>query len=1061
MDNHRMITYSVPLEHDGEIYGVLGTEISLSYLENTYFTVRELDKNQNAGYALAIGCGDGTSYRGITGKGALYDAVSRSGGTFTLEASSEEGLLRVSGATVGSQHIFAVTAPMELYARQVPYDNAKWVLCGFVTEESVFGLSSRLYRNILTVILVCSALAAGLMLAVSARITRLVYRLMDSVRGGLDGLRAFQPSGVSEVDELHDVVQTLTENEIRTEHQLSEEKERYRMAVESSSDIFFTYREDEQTVEIVNSRFSDGVWKLDYCLDGLLPQLMSAEDTARVAGLVAESDGSVYAQVRIRMPGENSEKWFEINGKVVPDSQDGYRRVVGFLRDIDEQKQRELEQERRQMRDPVTGFYQYKPGVEAMTAARRRCPEGLLLMTDFCDFRDILQNYGLSFGDILLQEFSEMMVQELRAVLPERPVLIRAGGDQLMVWIARGSREGCLGILDRLHVRYAALVRSEALELRFRAGIAEGREGLDTQELIRRVRVAASDAEIRKKPLSFWETVEQPMPEPQILCEIVSQGYLLQMGLGSLMMNLFDRSASIEAALDLLAVELQKRFALKKLVLTSFREEYQASSVEYRWPAPAGVRPETVVHCTQTGAELLEQAAVLHALQPLEEVLPVIALPDAEGETGVVLHMTDNGRYTGTIFLLGVSEGVMQNTADANLLWEIGTIVQSRINLAHHDQSAQAKSDFMARMSHEIRTPMNGIIGMTEIALKDGQSEQRRIDCLKKVQSSSHYLLGLLNDILDMSKIESGKMTLVETDFDMQQLLDELHPVLDARFEEKQQRFLTDIRLQNKGFRSDALRITQVLINLLGNAVKYSPDGSEVTLTVAETPVSAEVSEVYFAVRDHGIGVSEADRVRIFQSFEQAGSIAARQQGTGLGLAISDRLIRMMGSSIQLESEVGKGSLFYFTLRLHPAQVQSGQMQLPAAKRDFGGVRVLVAEDNELNMEILCSFLTELGCVPDRAFNGEEAAEKFRASKEGEYRLIFMDVMMPVMNGLEAAHRIRTMGRGDSASVPIVAVSANAFDDDIRRSLASGMNAHLSKPVEQKKLAALLERFLK
>ena len=440
--------------------------------------------------------------------------------------------------------------------------------------------------------------------------------------------------------------------------------------------------------------------------------------------------------------------------------------------------------------------------------------------------------------------------------------------------------------------------------------------------------------------------------------------------------------------------------------------------------------------------------------------VPLLRETDGPAD-GLVFSMSDNGRYSGSIFFAGVREDLLADKDDSNLLWEIGTIIQNRINLEHHDQSAQAKSEFLARMSHEIRTPMNGIIGMTEIALKKGQSESTRLDCLRKVRSSSDYLLSLLNDILDMSKIESGKMALVEADFSMDRLLEELHPVLDAKFLEKNQHYRKDVCLQHHWFRGDVLRISQVLINLLGNASKYSGAGTEILLQVRETVDSDGASALFFAVQDHGVGVSPEDRQRIFRSFEQLDNMPIRQQGTGLGLAISSRLIHMMGSDIQLESTVGKGSIFSFTLHLKPAHAQDAPADGETAELRFDGVRVLVAEDNALNMEILRVLLEDLGCRVDGAVNGREAVEKFLASPEGQYAIIFMDVMMPEMNGLEAAHKIRTTPERRDRDLPIVAVSANAFDEDIQRSLSSGMNAHLSKPIEVKKLKELMGQLLK
>ena len=356
---------------------------------------------------------------------------------------------------------------------------------------------------------------------------------------------------------------------------------------------------------------------------------------------------------------------------------------------------------------------------------------------------------------------------------------------------------------------------------------------------------------------------------------------------------------------------------------------------------------------------------------------------------------------------------------------------------------------------------MNGIIGMTEIALKEGQTEEVRLDCLKKVKGSSKYLLGLLNDVLDMSKIESGKMKLVKDDFQLDKMIGELYPLLEAKFEEKSQKYHQEIHLVNQWFYGDALRLSQVLVNLLSNAVKYSGDHTEITLTVEETRLSDGLSKLQFAVKDHGIGVSEEDRQRIFRSFEQVDRSAVGQQGTGLGLAISNRLVHMMGGIIELESQIGEGSTFRFSITLKPVSAHHVKEEVSRVERDFTGVRVLVTEDNPLNREILQYILEDMGMSVENACDGKEAVDKFTASEKGYYDLIIMDIMMPVMNGLEAAHAIRTTDHPDHKKIPIIAISANAFDEDIRRSLASGMNAHLSKPIEVDKLRETLGKLLK
>lgn len=1063
MDNHQMITYSVPLVLDGEVYGVLGTEISVSYLVNTYFSVRDLDWDGNAGYAIAIRQDDGT-YRGVIGLGTLYNAVSRQSSTFSLQPTELAGLCRSAGTTVGKQKVYAITTDLGLYSRNVPYEDTDWVLCGFVSESSVFGLGEHLYQTVLATTLLCAAVGLVVMVLVVRYATRPVYRLMDSVRGGMAGLKRFQQSQIREVDELHDVVESLTESELFTESQLKEEKERYRIAVESSSDIFFTYREDENTIEVTNSKCWDGVWSVDRVLRELVQPNFSQADQNRIVSLLHSTQDSCCLPLCMHRPGDGEEgHWLEVNGKSV--SQNDHRRVVGYIRDIHAAKVQELKQQEQQIRDPVTAFYRRDPGVEKVKANREYRPVGSLILLDICRFTRITQDCGLIFGDVILGEFSGMLKEACRE-RERSAVLIRAGADEFLAWLPDHGAQACRDLLLELQLRFARLIQASAMELRFRAGVAVGSDDQSTHELLRRACVAVEEAERRGLSILDWAEAENKNGPEKTFGEVVSLGYAGQMGLASLAMNLFDRCSSVTASLDLLCCRIRRQLPLEDLVITSFQEEYLSASVEYRWKLSRGVSGvKSVIHLDAADYQAAVQRVGGQSLQPLGNSCQDSPLAELlgvdKGTDGIVFSMSDHGRFSGRIFFVGLDAGMLEDKNQQSLIWELGSIIQNRINQTRHDQSAQAKSDFLARMSHEIRTPMNGIIGMTEIALRSGQTEESRVDCLKKVRSSSNYLLGLLNDILDMSKIESGKMKLVPADFDLDQLLEDLHPVLDAKFVEKHQTYVTHIQLQHRWFTGDALRITQVLINLLSNATKYSGPDTAITLTVTETAHPSGQAQLSFAVADQGVGISEKDRSRIFQSFEQLENRPAGQQGTGLGLAISSRLVHMMGSKIDLDSQVGRGSTFRFTLRLPTAQARQTAAEDHTAHTARTGARVLAVEDNRLNMEILRYFLTEQGCQVDEAYNGQEAVDKFQASPEGYYQVIFMDVMMPVMNGLEATHKIRTLGRRDSAAVPIIAVSANAFDEDIKRSLASGMTAHLSKPVEPDKLAEMLDRVLR
>ena len=1060
VDNHEMITYSVPLEYDGVVYGILGTEVSTSYLANSYFVVQDLDRNMKAGYSLAIDQGDGT-YRAIAGTGALFDAVRRSNGAFELNATDHDGFFRVADSSVGNTGIFAVTSPLKLYSGNVPYSDTNWVLVGFVSESSVYDLGDTAYRGIFSTIVACFLVGMAIMILVVRRATAPVGRLMKSVRGGIEGLRSFKPSRVREIDELHSAMQSATEAEIERTNQLREEKERYRIAIESSSDVFFTYREDERTIEIVNSKHHDGVWSFARCDEEIVKRYFSAADRERLLSFFARGSEKLVVEMPMRAYGGET-RWLCIHTNLLADKSAGYRYIVGYIRDITERKQQEAELDRERSLDPLTMFLRLDAGVEAIDSARETCSNGVLVLVDVLAFSDIVRDFGITFGDVLLEDLSTFASKVAEDVPCSCVVKVRSSADSVLMWFGGAQTDDALAAVESLRKDFSAIVRESVLKLRFTAGVAVSSGNESTDALIKQAQAALSDSLADDRSISVRQGTDRLSGDPIAFSPVVSMGYVRQMSLSSLALNLLDRRFSLTAGLDLLSRRLQAHFGLENLVVTSFLADYLATSVLYAWHPVSDGDTTSIYRCSEGDFETLGRGLALATLHSTSESLAAKSLFADSGKipSGVAFSISEEGVYAGGIVMIGVDESLLHDEAASNALWEVATIIQNRVNQEHLDQSAQAKSDFLARMSHEIRTPMNGIIGMTDIALKEGQTDEGRLECLKKVSKSSRYLLSLLNDILDMSKIESGKMTLVEADFDLAAMLAGTRSLLESKFKEKNQVYREDIRLSHTWFNGDELRINQVVINFLGNATKYSDPGSTVTLRVHETPRDDGISDVLFSVEDEGFGIDEENQKRIFQKFEQVDTTSARQQGTGLGLAICNRLVRMMGSRIELESEVGRGSTFSFTLRLRTATPREASRAKQLPVRDFTGQRVLVAEDNELNMEIVTTMLSDMGLEVDGVSDGKQAVDAFSRSPEGFYDAVILDVMMPVMNGLEAASAIRSLDRADASRVFIAAASANAFDDDIKRSLASGMNAHLSKPIEPDKLAAMLSSAL-
>ncbi|WP_343247923.1 ATP-binding protein [Diplocloster hominis] len=374
------------------------------------------------------------------------------------------------------------------------------------------------------------------------------------------------------------------------------------------------------------------------------------------------------------------------------------------------------------------------------------------------------------------------------------------------------------------------------------------------------------------------------------------------------------------------------------------------------------------------------------------------------------------------------------------------------------EEASRAKTVFLSHMSHDIRTPINGIMGMTDIAARSMTDPVRLADCLGKITSASRHLLSLVNDVLDMSRIESGKIQLEDKPFYLDSLLDGCYSVVAGQALEKKLDLQTDFSGTAKVIlRGDELHLRQILINILGNAVKFTPEGGKVVFT-ARNKVSADGREADLAViiRDNGIGISEEFQKKIFEPFVQAGEISrSNYQGTGLGMSIVKQLLDLMGGTIEIESAPGKGSAFTVRLRL-PVEDIPLQEQNAVDKVSLIGMHALLVEDNELNMEIARFMLEDIGIQVTPAWNGKEALDTFVRQPEGSFDVILMDVMMPVMDGLEAARRIRLSGKKDASWVPIVAMTANAFEEDRKAALEAGMNRHLTKPIERDALIRTL-----
>ncbi len=388
------------------------------------------------------------------------------------------------------------------------------------------------------------------------------------------------------------------------------------------------------------------------------------------------------------------------------------------------------------------------------------------------------------------------------------------------------------------------------------------------------------------------------------------------------------------------------------------------------------------------------------------------------------------------------------------------------------EDANKAKTMFLSNMSHEIRTPMNAIIGLNNIALEDPETPAKTREYLEKIRTSATHLMNIINDILDMSRIESGRMVIKNEEFSFPKTLEQVNTMISGQCRDKGLHY--DCRIKGRiddHYIGDDIKLRQVLLNILGNAVKFTPEGGTVTFEVEDVARFDGKATLRFIISDTGIGISEEFMPKLFEAFSQEDpSITSKYGSTGLGMPITKNIVELMNGNMEVESEKGKGTTFTVTVTLGQSQRVSGKSweesgeaagtekeTLSEQHVDLSGRRILLAEDMPVNAEIIMMILSMREMEVEHAQNGKIALDMFLAHPEGYFDAVLMDMRMPEMNGLEATRAIRSCGRADAAGIPIIALTANAFDEDVQRSLQAGLNAHLSKPVEPEGLYETLE----
>ena len=423
-------------------------------------------------------------------------------------------------------------------------------------------------------------------------------------------------------------------------------------------------------------------------------------------------------------------------------------------------------------------------------------------------------------------------------------------------------------------------------------------------------------------------------------------------------------------------------------------------------------------------------------------------------------------RYSAGLYSYGAADMLMDHMAVFGLavLAVAALVIFLLIRDSRRTRSAnRAKTVFLNNMSHDIRTPMNAIIGFTKLASSHLDDREQVKEYLERISVSGEHLLALINDVLDMSRIESGKMTLEEAPVHLPDVIGDLCTIVRQDAAEKNILISVDAKdIVHEDVTTDRLRLDQILLNILSNAVKFTPEGGTVHFTVEENASSEDTADYIFRIRDNGIGMSEEFRKTIFEAFtRERTSTVSGIRGTGLGMAITKNIVDKMGGVISVDSEEGKGSEFTVKLPFRFGEKPAVRAEMKNTDIDVAGKRVLLAEDNEMNQMIAQAILTDAGLYVEIAGDGSEAVERIEEAPAGYYDIILMDIQMPRMDGYEATRRIRSLPDPEKAGIPIVAVTANAFEEDRNEALKSGMDAHLAKPYDVTAIMETLDRLFK
>ena len=764
-------------------------------------------------------------------------------------------------------------------------------------------------------------------------------------------------------------------------------------------------------------------------------------------------------------------------------------RKVKMIVTVNDRNQDESEEEEytESGKDKLTGLYSRERGEKLIRQYLKIKPESelcALCIIDVDNFYEINDHYGREFGNSVLEEVAE----KLTSVMRPTDIVIRLGGDEFMVFTKNTNKSYIKSFGSSISKRVNSIYAGTDKEIGISCtvGIVNTFYSNKYDELFDYAYKTLMFAKKTKKGSSLLYSEVSNLVDSKVLdatiidkgvTDIADENPHENGNIVSFAYSLLEKSRDLKTAINLLLPKISRIFDFSRIVIFEMNDENMYYKFTYHWCEKG--KPTDFNEIYDFNRKDYNALIDYFERDGLVTITPKIMsklskslrkMLEKDKKQYFFSAIFNEGNFRGCLIFESLEKGRKLSTQEVSTLKELSRVISTHITIVNADLASKAKSDFLSRMSHEIRTPINAIKGMADKAMcvienEENDSSGEVYDCLEKITISTKYLTSLVNDILDMSKIESGKLIVNNDIFDITNLLEDFEMMIKPQADQRMIKLTIEKNYENKLFVGDQFRIHQVLVNLAANALKFTPFSGKIKVSIDELESDEESSVIKFIVEDNGIGIKKENLKKIFESFEQADSAVTKTYGgTGLGLSICKNLVELMGGTLNVKSEENEGSAFFFTLELKKCKSITDAIRetlyISQQDFDFTGKTVLLAEDNDFNAEFAKSLLENIGFNVQLALNGKQAVYSFISKPSYTYDVILMDVRMPLMDGYEAAGCIRNSDKADAHSVPIIALTANAAGDDEKLTIQSGMNAYLSKPFEKEMLYIMLKQFL-